>query len=162
MRSFSRTVRDGITVSFTMIVYMHFLCYRNLRWPWLTELWNCSPRTLKLRVSERTIRCAVFPTTTGWSHGAFLSAVRRRRFRGVESGYWEGKAEQWNANCSPMRVNAQLPLLPFVVDLLYNKSVKHIIGPNTNLNPDRWSGVRPAPVCVLIALEVLMAVVQSI
>ena len=29
--------------------------------------------------------------------------------------------------------------------------------PNTNWNPDRWSGVRPAPVCVLIVLEVLMA-----
>ena len=61
-----------------------------------------------------------------------------------------------------MRVNAQLPLLPFVVDLLYNKSVKHVIGPNTNLNPDRWSGVRPAPVCVLIVLEVVKATAQNI
>jgi len=33
---------------------------------------------------------------------------------------------------------------------------------NTNQNPDRWSGVRPAAVCVLIVLEVLKAVVQSI
>ena len=28
---------------------------------------------------------------------------------------------------------------------------------NTNWNPDRWSFVRPAPVCVLIVLEVLTA-----
>jgi len=32
----------------------------------------------------------------------------------------------------------------------------------TNKNPDRWSGVRPAPVCVLVVLQVLMAVLQSI
>ena len=28
--------------------------------------------------------------------------------------------------------------------------------------PDRWISVRPAPVCVLVVLEVLMAAVQSI
>ena len=28
---------------------------------------------------------------------------------------------------------------------------------HVNQKPDRWSGVRPAPVCVLIVLEVLMA-----
>ena len=33
---------------------------------------------------------------------------------------------------------------------------------DTNQYPDRWISVRSAPVCVLIVLEVLMAVVQSV
>ena len=31
-----------------------------------------------------------------------------------------------------------------------------------NKNPDRWSGVRPAPVCVLVVLEVLMAAAKHL
>ena len=42
------------------------------------------------------------------------------------------------------------------------KALKAKTHNNMNQNPDHWIGVRLEPICVLIVLEVLMAVVQII